>query len=231
MSELTTHRGLEPQDIEKLSEAYDVLSEVATRDCYCERGPEPYLCDACRARKARDQIEGVLDPEYQGLHPSRLTGLAEFIYVALWRKENKRLSYLNNGFGLLELILKPEGAKRVPHVSQRDADVATTVIQWLGTNCGRCFIDTAEKEIKRRDAIRQDFHIAGGACSPEAWRELQDQGEVYQVADQIAHSFISVDKNDSAMRQLRGAIITAIVEFRKRESKRLVGHMTAALDA
>lgn len=41
----------------------------------------------------------------------------------------------------------PDPPHPVTPVSQRDADVAATVIQWLGTNCGACFLREAEERI------------------------------------------------------------------------------------
>lgn len=74
----------------------------------------------------------------------------ERIYAAQWRIENRRRSYINSGYTLLEHILCERG-KRPTMVSRRDAAVAAAVMQWLGTNCGFGFLQTAEAKIARAD--------------------------------------------------------------------------------
>ncbi len=82
---------------------------------------------------------------------------AERIMLKRWRAENKRVPGTNGGRGVLEIIVSEDNDAAAP-LTQRDATVAATVIQWLGTNCGRCFLEQCEREIKtsiekeRRDA-------------------------------------------------------------------------------
>lgn len=48
----------------------------------------------------------------------------------------------------------------IDNCTQRDAEVAATIIQWLGTSVGSCFVWECEREIQRR-----------GGCSrfPKIW--------------------------------------------------------------
>lgn len=83
----------------------------------------------------------------------------EAFYHAAWRRENdsKRTSR-----PLLQGILVPDDDRKkgweAVAVSRRDAMVAATVIQWLGTNVGRGFVLGVEREIeeatKRQEQVR-----------------------------------------------------------------------------
>lgn len=81
---------------------------------------------------------------------------AERVYAAAWKRKNRRLSFLNHGYTLLEWVLCPDGQRWPPPVSRRDAAVAASVIQWLGTAAGLGFIRSCERTIdharRQRDA-------------------------------------------------------------------------------
>jgi hypothetical protein len=76
----------------------------------------------------------------------------EEIFAAKWEEENKRLSFLNGGYGVLESLLDEHKEKSiygpVSEISQRDAFVSATVIQWLGSNVGQCFLRECSKKIE-----------------------------------------------------------------------------------
>jgi len=69
-------------------------------------------------------------------------------FAEAWRWENGK----RNTPPALVSILAPRGGRAI--VSQRDATVAASIIQWLGTNCGRAFIDAVRSGRHRemRDA-------------------------------------------------------------------------------
>lgn len=215
------HRGFEGEDVARLIEAHDWMAGLANRDCDCDMsGDGSQLdnpCDVCQARRAMDSLAKVIDPTPITLHPNRLKNIAELVYYELWEKENERRRGLNSGFTLIEHLLMPEGQKKPDPVSQHDMAVATTVIQWLGTNCGRGFVDAAEKEIKKRNAIRSEFGTHGMGHGPEAYRAMSQDSLEDRVAESIASQFISKDKHDSAYRALRMAIVNALVTIRKKE--------------
>jgi hypothetical protein len=66
---------------------------------------------------------------HDGLHVNRLDPRAdnprEVAFARQWKEENE------NGHILKHLI---------PYVTQRDATVAATLMQWLGSNVGMCFL-------------------------------------------------------------------------------------------
>lgn len=85
---------------------------------------------------------------------------AEKVFVDKWKKENARISGINGGYGALELLLNKNKThkyffleREVTDISQRDVEVATTVIQWLGTNCGKCFLHECEQEIAHQKEL------------------------------------------------------------------------------
>jgi len=89
----------------------------------------------------------------------RKWNIAEEVFASEWEKANKRSPGLNGGFGTLELLLNDsrwaerpfftENIRRWRSISKRDAIVAATVIQWLGTNCGCAFVGECERQIER----------------------------------------------------------------------------------
>lgn len=73
------------------------------------------------------------------------SAFCEDVYHRAWLKENER----SINASLLRNLLSQVGLGEVTH---RDARIAATVITWLGTNVGRCFLETCQKQIdeKRR---------------------------------------------------------------------------------
>ena len=217
------HRGLEKEDVSSLIEAQDWIAGLASRDCDCyldsSRSRLHSPCEACQARNAMDALSRVIDPRPITLHPQRLKNEAEQVYYDLWIERNKRIPHLNGGYTLIEHLLSPENARRDPFtkrvipdpVSQHDMTIATTVIQWLGTNCGRCFIEQAEAEIKKRSAVRNKFGTDGLNHTPEAWKEATENGQLNQIAQSIASNFISYESHKSVHTALVRAITNALV--------------------
>lgn len=224
------HRGFEVEDMKNLAAAYDWISGLADRSCDChwnqEASQRDNPCDACQARAARDALDLVLDPKPVSLHPERLTNAAERIYYEKWCEDNKRSPGINGGFTLIEHLLSTKPYKRdaltarniPPPVSQHDMSIATTIIQWLGTSCGSSFIQSCEREIAKRRDERVKFLTDGTGHTPKSWKERTEHGEIFQVADSIAATFISQTKNTSVYGCLRQAIINAICEFQNRAS-------------
>lgn len=142
---------------DKLEEALGALNSQASSDCYDNGTGDKCYCATCEARRAVSLIESVLEPEHTSLQRSRLTNPAEMIYHEEWIKAQEKHPGLNSGFGTLEWVLCPEGQEFPGRPSQRDATVAASIIQWLGTNCGRGFVDKCEKRIAAENAKRSDF--------------------------------------------------------------------------
>lgn len=89
------------------------------------------------------------NPPHNSLQMPRLNKMPERVYAEEWKENNIRKPYLNSGFTSLELILCPSGTMYPPPVSDRDAEVAASVIQWLGTCCGFHFMLRCEDKIKK----------------------------------------------------------------------------------
>lgn len=86
-------------------------------------------------------------------------GPAEAIYLEEWKRENTRpRGGRNTKNYLLEAILRPTGEDRA-QVSARDKEVAACVVQWLGTGCGRSFLETCERKIRESRAVREKWKI------------------------------------------------------------------------
>lgn len=77
----------------------------------------------------------------------------ERIFSEHWQREARPRGAVNSGLGLLqELFIRNKGVGIFQHktfdllIGQRDATVAATVIQWLGTNCGFGFLSGVLRE-------------------------------------------------------------------------------------
>lgn len=121
------------------------------------------------AKEARESAQRELLPvEHKGLHPRRLKTYkhgnyvtppnSEAFYAQLWREWNDgRMS--SSTSHVLHYILCPEALQDKGHqtvaYSRRDAQVAATVIQWLGTNVGRGFVLEAEARIKQATELQR----------------------------------------------------------------------------
>lgn len=156
----------------------------AVPEHYCEDDTcsleDPKCRDRMLQRAARDAAQ-LLEPPHEGFHPKRLThehGDAERIYATEWKRENERSPGINGGYTAIEHILHPEsemerdasrgfGQLHPARVTFRDAAVAASVIQWLGTNCGRAFVETCERKIAEARAIRASWPWPGYRA-PEA---------------------------------------------------------------
>ncbi len=72
----------------------------------------------------------------------------EVVFAEQWEKENARRPGINFGHGILQdLMFKRRGLSTVCRfiIRRRDAAIAATVVQWLGTNVGFCFVESCLK--------------------------------------------------------------------------------------
>ncbi|MHC4617246.1 MAG: hypothetical protein ACYTEQ_05785 [Planctomycetota bacterium] len=76
------------------------------------------------------------------------TRIEERIYAEEWNRLQQHRAGVNGGRGILELILAEGDWHFDPNMSERDAFVAATVAQWLGTNCGLHFLARCEQRIR-----------------------------------------------------------------------------------
>jgi hypothetical protein len=177
----------EQQRLDILTYVFDLLHDSAERydefgaerdGCnYCgEEGCtlEKPCCDTMKARRARRELDRLISPPLESLQQSRLRNPAERIYHEVWQRLNVRSPGLNKGYTLLEWILCPEGQRYPSAVSHRDAQVATSVIQYLGTNGGRGLIEQAERQIERERAERSTLERDAINLSSESHPRLDE---------------------------------------------------------
>jgi hypothetical protein len=112
-----------------------------------------YYKDALRFQQAAKRHKGKTRnlPTFHSVSRARaFENLnAERVFLRHWREENRNEKVLNH-------ILSDDW-DRGTDVSQRDAIVAATVIQWLGTNCGRYFLEECEADVKK---VREKYLAA-----------------------------------------------------------------------
>lgn len=82
--------------------------------------------------------------KHEGCSPHRLNihNMEEMIFADEWKKKCKN-------YNLLPYLLSNSmyEAYMVESISQRDAFVAATIVQWLGTNVGSGFLQTVYERI------------------------------------------------------------------------------------
>jgi len=71
-------------------------------------------------------------------------GEREKAFASHWEEENKKNPMLNSGQGILQnkfIIGEPYNYKRILNILPLHRLIVATVIQWLGSNCGFCFLE------------------------------------------------------------------------------------------
>lgn len=71
----------------------------------------------------------------------------ERAFAENWIDENIQRGWLNHGYGILQGLFI-EGGERplefprlITRITKRDRMIVATIVQWLGTNCGWCFLE------------------------------------------------------------------------------------------
>ena len=88
-------------------------------------------------------------PDKSWLVKRTQTSKQEAAFAEQWIDECKPRRWLNYGHGLVQDLFLERGLgvidplKVVAVLTNRERMIAATVIQWLGTNCGRYFLDEA----------------------------------------------------------------------------------------
>ena len=72
----------------------------------------------------------------------------EEAFIKEW---NKKYGMHNQSYATaLSSLFRSTKFKRQLKINLRDRMVVATIIQWLGSNCGMCFIETVLKQVKRK---------------------------------------------------------------------------------
>lgn len=80
-----------------------------------------------------------MNPIFQGAHAYRLSSNPkEKLFADAWQKQNGSPRF--GRFTMLEQLLSSGGGKTPAEVSKRDEMIAATIIQWLGSPVGSCFL-------------------------------------------------------------------------------------------
>lgn len=97
--------------------------------------------------------EGEEKMKHKGIFRRRIKyNDREKAFADLWEKENEAIKGLDYGYGILQnLMFKGPNSPNllwgkwnvVFNITQREACIVATVIQWLGTNVGFCFVERA----------------------------------------------------------------------------------------
>ncbi len=175
------------------------------RDCWCGQDGcsiENPVCQEMHGVAALKALDEAMEPRHESYHPSRLAFTAERIFADLWKRENKREPHINYGRTLLENILTPPDAKRVPIVSDRDARVAASVIQWLGTSIGRCFIGEAQREIEKARVVENTI---GGRM---LWNKPEDPTDL-ETAEVLLDELGADKRKPNLVRRVAAALTHA----------------------
>ena len=100
---------------------------------------------------AKFALRGWVKHEPNELYCHRLKwNLYERIWLRCWEIENNPPAFINGGVGPLEHCIGRE-----PTPGEREA--VASVIQWFGSNCGRCFVEaTLEAQGYRSTACTMD---------------------------------------------------------------------------
>lgn len=131
---------------------------------------EKSLVDLERFRAAREEFYSQRMPKL--IHRSwswgrtrYIPGVLERIFADNWEKDCQRQPGMNFGYGTLQdLMIDSKGVsvfsvrKLIAKITPRDAMIVATVVQWLGTNVGFCWISAVLRKagynvekIERRD--------------------------------------------------------------------------------
>lgn len=216
----------ELSQVAKIIHAIDAICDVDI-ECHCETDmpcdlDEP-LCYPMQIQSLRRSLLALFDYEIRSVCPNRLSNFREHVYVDEFRKLNSRDS-ASYGMRFLEMLF---GVTRkewrflpntIPQtITQRDADVATGIIQWLGTNCGMAFLDTCQRKIEASREFDRKLHRQHNSPEPA-------QDDIAREAERIAVAFDPNSQKKStrmwSLRQEIEATMRAIVTGQTKPNSR-----------
>jgi hypothetical protein len=123
-------------------EVYDTIQEYLLNN-------EIYLSNDEIDAVIRVSNKAKIESEHIGIRPERCQhNDREAAFQKHWLKENLIQPGINSGLGTLQGLFientdinRPmTSGKAVEEISKRDRMIVATVIQWLGSNCGFCFL-------------------------------------------------------------------------------------------
>lgn len=143
-------------------------------------------------------------PEHVGLHASRMehpchSTTREKAFAEQWKKENEQSwskQAVLNGLLYSRLALPHEhsmfGEVTEGHATQREATIAATVIQYLGTNCGFDFVRLALKAagyelVPVGEREKREEEVSGIRQEIKVLRERLRKAVRYEVGELHGH--------------------------------------------
>lgn len=131
-----------------------------------------YECDCCGLIASDDYVAGLNARDLKratGAHAERMSfNPYERAFHEQWLEKIRTPHFLNHGYNTLQLLLsrsrcsmdmfeayRPVSEEERP--TERDYYIAASIVQWLGSNMGRCFIEEATKrgdELAREAATK-----------------------------------------------------------------------------
>lgn len=199
-----------------VAEAIGLIGKWKDRECYCneeECTPDNPQCTDMQEVAALRCLEQLQTPPVTTRHPERLTNPAERIYFEAAQKLGERSPGLNDGYSTLEHVLNPNLRSVPPVITTHEAEIAATLIQWLGTTCGRCFMDECERKINSENAERRDWHLRltdfEWFLAPSSWCDEQANLTLNHLLPPTDKHFAGLVKKLSA-RYRRMMIVLAV---------------------
>lgn len=150
--------------------------------------------------------------KHVGLHANRLNhpcSVKEEAFARRWRNENSPPAYINSGRGVLDHLLyhSPDQRSFTGESTEREETIAASVIQWLGTNVGWCFL---EETIEDCGFVLQEAHIKR-KDPPPAERAAFDAG-----AEAMRNAIVAAIHKDQAWVDTNKIRAVKAPEFGKR---------------
>src|SRR6478672_1241153 len=135
----------EVNDSDELPYGYKEIGEYATR-----LHEDGLLQDESRIKDLMGFVDNIIGyHQNKGLKVNRLDhNPREKAFHDQWLKENEPKSWINQGHGVLQdLFIESDinmfNRKIHLAINDRDRYIVATVVQWLGSNCGMCFLGEA----------------------------------------------------------------------------------------
>jgi hypothetical protein len=101
--------------------------------------------------------------KFQGRSPHRYkTDPLEKAFALAWQAENDT-SRAGRRYSLMEYLFaenKDSSERPIANLTQRDWEIANTLIQWLGSHVGQCFLrDVLKRQTDSARAFRHDLIV------------------------------------------------------------------------
>ena len=104
-------------------------------------------------------------------------------------------------------------------------DVATAVIQWLGTNCGKSFLMECDNEIKRRSDLESESEWIKYALKNKTWEDFESSDEINQIATSISDRWGSLESHRSQLKtEILALVQVAISGIKIKDAKKSLSH-------